>query len=336
MRVLVLWFVIGTSTAPSSRHQRRAASEASYWPPSGPLPWSRITAEHIQPSMIRAQPGSECTVLAGDHAANMPDTTIKGAIAASKSSVRQSTELPMPGRPGHLTDDQAKGLAELKKLLSEHLSAHPTTPFRRELLTDDGYLCRYLRARSFEAHKSKDLLLKSEAWRKDFKLDELYSTWNFPEQRQVKKHWSVYFHSTDRFGRPICVNHAGVKDYKALCKIVSPERLIQNFAVEVETTIKRRYPSCTKAKGSLVDCSLLILDLKDISLSQFYSMRSVIHTLLTFSQDVFPETSGRIMVINAPTAFTYIWSWAQSYLAQRTISKISFLGHDYLPKLLGA
>jgi hypothetical protein len=36
-----------------------------------------------------------------------------------------------------------------------------------------GVLCRFLRARKFDVHKAKAMLLSAEQWRKDEDVDEL-------------------------------------------------------------------------------------------------------------------------------------------------------------------
>jgi hypothetical protein len=43
---------------------------------------------------------------------------------------------------------------------------------------------------------------------------------------------------------------------------------------------------------------------------------------------------GHLIIINAPTSFTYIWAVAKHWLAQETIDKIDIVGHDYKEVLL--
>mgnify|MGYP003715931243 FL=1 len=39
---------------------------------------------------------------------------------------------------------------------------------------------------------------ESERWRKDFKVDELYRNFDYPEKEEVDKYYPQYYHKTDK------------------------------------------------------------------------------------------------------------------------------------------
>lgn len=63
-------------------------------------------------------------------------------------------------------------------------------------------------------------------------------------------------------------------------------------------------------------------------------MKSLVRSSFQISQDYYPETMGRLLVINAPTSFTAIWSVVKPWLAKETVAKIDILGNDYKKVLL--
>lgn len=51
-------------------------------------------------------------------------------------------------------------------------------------------------------------------------------------------------------------------------------------------------------------------------------------------QDRYPETMGKFYIINAPWAFSAVWSMIKPWLDEVTVSKIDILGTSYKDKLL--
>ena len=47
----------------------------------------------------------------------------------------------------------------------------------------------------------------------------------------------------------------------------------------------------------------------------------------------YPEIVHKTYIINAPTVFQLVWKACSWFLSKKTISKIEFLGNDYLGKL---
>jgi hypothetical protein len=42
---------------------------------------------------------------------------------------------------------------------------------------------------------------ESERWRKEFKVDELYRNFDYPEKEEVDKYYPQYYHKTDKVSR---------------------------------------------------------------------------------------------------------------------------------------
>lgn len=51
-------------------------------------------------------------------------------------------------------------------------------------------------------------------------------------------------------------------------------------------------------------------------------------------QDNYPENLGKMMVCNAPWAFTAVWAICKNFVDERTREKINIIGGGYKEKLL--
>lgn len=238
---------------------------------------------------------------------------------------------PAPGHPGNLTEDQQRAYAALEqalidaKLISE--TDAPDAPAHQQT-----QLLRFLRARNFDVNAAREMYVNAEKWKDSMELEKLCSDFSFNERDDVAKHgWRMYFHKTDRLGRPIFIQDLSNLDPDKVFAITSPERIIQNFAVTLEHAVRYRYLACTASQGHLVDDNFMVLNVAGLGLSTFWSMKSQLQKLLNILDDNFPELSGRVQIINAPYLFTTVWSYVKNWLPAQTAAKIDICGTDYMP-----
>lgn len=189
---------------------------------------------------------------------------------------------------------------------------------------------RFLRARSFKVPAAREMYTKAEAWKREIGLDDLCREFDFSEREVVAKHgWRMYFHKVDRLGRPIFIQDLAGLDPARVFQHTSPERIIQNFAVTLEMAVRHRYDACTRAQGHLVDDNFMVLNVQGLGLTTFWSMRQQLQQLLSILDENFPELSGRVQIINAPSLFTTIWSAIKGWLPPQTAEKINISGANY-------
>jgi hypothetical protein len=130
------------------------------------------------------------------------------------------------------------------------------------------------------------------------------------------------------------VERLGDLDVKALYSITTQERLLQRLVLEYEKFIMERLPACSEAVGHPVETSCTILDLYNVSLSNFYRVRDFVMQAASIGQDRYPECMGKFYIINAPWAFSAVWSVIKPWLDEVTVAKIEILGSSYKDKLL--
>ncbi|CAE6430455.1 unnamed protein product [Rhizoctonia solani] len=235
---------------------------------------------------------------------------------------------PLAGRVGHLTPEQEQALSQFKQELQD---AGYFVPERH----DDPTLLRFLRARKFDLAKSKEMIIACEEWRKKFGVDEIVKNFDFPEKSEVDKYYPQFYHKMDKDGRPVYIERLGSVDVKALAKITTPERQLQNLVLQYERFLHERLPACSAAAGKPIETSCTILDLKGVGLGSFYSVKDYVMQASAIGQNYYPETMGKFYIINAPYLFSTVWGFVKPWLDEVTVAKIAILGSsEYKAKLL--
>ncbi|KAH9998855.1 CRAL-TRIO domain-containing protein [Russula compacta] len=230
---------------------------------------------------------------------------------------------------------------------------------------DDHTLTRFLKARGYNASQAKQMILDCIHWRRtveDVGIEELYrriDPFDFPGREQVFESWPMGYHKvrthytfgdvphtvkislpappppqpplfsllqTDKLGRPIHIQSFGAISPKRLYQHITPQEHWCTVLVNIEALLAEVLPAASAAAGRPIRQALVIVDLKGFGLSQFWSFKSIARRFFEVSQNYFPETMGQLIIINAPTSFTAIWSVIKPWLAPRTLDKISILG----------
>jgi len=234
---------------------------------------------------------------------------------------------PLPGRLGNLTVPQQHALGKIKKEAEEEGWFVPER-------MDDATLLRFLRARRFDVPKAKAMLVSAEQWRKDEKIDELARTFEFTEKKDVDRYYPQYYHKIDKDGRPVYIERLGKLDFKALYAVTSQDRLLKRLISEYERSLVTRMPAAAREVGHPVETFCTIMDLHDVSLSNFYRVKDYVMAAAAIGQDRYPEIMGKFYIINSPWAFSAVWAIIKPWLDEVTVSKIDILGSSYKDKLL--
>jgi hypothetical protein len=226
-----------------------------------------------------------------------------------------------------ITEEQQEAL----KVFKESLIAKNAYDLERH---SDFLLHRFLRARKYDLLKAEQMFLNCEIWRRVFDVDKCVNTFAFPEKDAVFEVYPQYFHKLDKLGRTVYIEQFKNMDMNKLFKITTQERLVARHIREYEKFTRYRLAACSVKKGENVENGTTIIDLKGVPLSQFNSVRKIIQTLSDISSNYYPETMGKMFVINAPTLFTAVWSILKSMLDEHTVGKIQIIGSNYQKILL--
>ena len=194
------------------------------------------------------------------------------------------------------------------------------------------------------------MILNAEKWRVEFGVDDIVQNFDFKEKAEVDKYYPQFYHKTDRVGnysliifnvedylqdgRPLYIEQLGKLDIKALYSVTTQERQLKRLVQEYERSMLHRLPACSHTYGHPVETYCTILDLDGVSLSNFYRVKDYVMQAASIGQDRYPETMGKFYIINAPWAFSAVWTIIKPWLDEVTVKKISILGAGYREELI--
>lgn len=221
--------------------------------------------------------------------------------------------------------------AEALKLFKESIVAKGKFDETRH---NDFLLYRFLRARKYDLTKTELMFFECEDWRKNANVENIVQTYAYPEKEKVFHYYPRFYHKTDKLGRTVYVEQLKNLDVPALFQITSQDRLVTHHIREFEKFTRYRLAACSAKAGKNIEQGLSILDLKGVPLSQFNSVRKVIQAISSIASNYYPETMGKMFIINSPTIFTAVWAVLKTMLDENTVAKISILGSNYQKQLL--
>ena len=198
---------------------------------------------------------------------------------------------------------------------------------------NDYMLHRFLKARKSDVGKAMTMFLDYIEWRKESCVDEITKNYCFQEAAKVAEFYPRFYHKTDKLGRPVYFEILGKMHVDKLFSITTPERLIKGYIREYEKLLNYRFVACGLKENKHIAQGCSILDLKGVPLSQFNQVRKVVQQVSAVAQNYYPETLGKMLIINAPFLFKGIWSIVKPMLDENTVAKISVLGSNYESEL---
>lgn len=183
----------------------------------------------------------------------------------------------------------------------------------QDLDVDDTILIRFLRARENDVANAETMLRNAMEWRKDIGMDN-FLNWEFPPDYCTDLNWRYYGKLND--GAPICWMIAGRSNLKAILDRGEYDLALRWSFVMMETGQKL-----------LSECGLpglVVVDFEDLSYAQATHVPSlrILYDGLQQFEKRYPEVAKKIMIINAPWVFTFVWTFVKGVFVQKTRDKI--------------
>ncbi|XP_043195394.1 SEC14-like protein 1 isoform X2 [Amphibalanus amphitrite] len=218
---------------------------------------------------------------------------------------------------GNLTPLQESQLIQLRTMVSELVKGK--TP-------GDATLLRFLRAREFHVERAREMISASLVWRKKYQVDRILQEYQSPSV--VRDHFPGGWHHSDRDGRPLYVLRLGQMDVKGLIKSIGEEGLLKLVLHICEEGL-RLAEEATMREGRPICSWTLLADLDGLNMRHLW--RPGIKCLLRIIEIMeanYPETMGRVLIIQAPRVFPILWTLVSTFIDERTRDKFLFCDDD--------
>ena len=135
-------------------------------------------------------------------------------------------------------------------------------------------------------------------------------------------------------GRPIFLNLICDLQVDRMLSDVSDEDNERYMIKLFETFQTYRLPMSSKVKGKLIEQGMTIMNIRDVGLVFTNRILKYIKMTSKMTSNYFPETLGKMYVLNASTMFSVIWALVKPFIDEKTKAKIVVLGDDFLEKVL--
>ncbi|KAI8333430.1 CRAL-TRIO domain-containing protein, partial [Chlamydoabsidia padenii] len=92
---------------------------------------------------------------------------------------------------------------------------------------------------------------------------------------------------------------------------------------------------CSEKAGKVISRETVIFDCTGMGLHQFHMPAINLMKMMTdMDLSYYPETLGKLFLVNTPSTFVYLWKIVKTWLDAGTIDKVKILGTDYQSTLL--
>ena len=239
-----------------------------------------------------------------------------------------------------LSDEQQAALSAIQAWAIEHnvdltlLSKHALHP----ALT----LLRYLRGNKFDVDATMRHIKDNLKWRKAMKAPDVVACpdpailLDCPVNKltAIFPHWHCGY---DLELRPVLYKQYSLFDAAAIKSIVPLDRILRYHMWEQEVCM-RLCKEQSLLTGYIVETTTTIMDLKNMRLGQVTAdFLAFMRAIADVDKVQYPETLGRMIIINAPSVFPFVWRMVRIWLDPEVAAKIQVLGEEreWTPVLAG-
>ncbi|GAB5355820.1 hypothetical protein AAMO2058_000238000 [Amorphochlora amoebiformis] len=212
--------------------------------------------------------------------------------------------------------NEGECLLKLKSLLEEQ---------DKDSWGTDVTLKRFLKAREYDVEKAYKMYTNCLKWRRENEIDKIVD--NPPAKLETyKKLVASKHHGFDKLGRPIYVERVGQIHYPTLNEYLTLDDLMDIHVYHMELSAKMCAES-SKKLGKDVHQGCHIVDLAGMSMHHRHGL-AFIQRCAKVDEAYYPETMGKLYIINAPRIFGFFWGICKAWVHPNTQRKIEVISGE--------
>eukprot|EP00604_Paraphysomonas_vestita_P003525 CAMPEP_0174820060 /NCGR_PEP_ID=MMETSP1107-20130205/3624_1 /TAXON_ID=36770 /ORGANISM="Paraphysomonas vestita, Strain GFlagA" /LENGTH=254 /DNA_ID=CAMNT_0016034641 /DNA_START=59 /DNA_END=823 /DNA_ORIENTATION=- len=138
----------------------------------------------------------------------------------------------------------------------------------------------------------------------------------------------------DKEGHPVYWEQTGFisNNLNQIAAVMTLDDLLnRHIRLQELMHIRREYKS--KQLGKSIEKSVIILDLKHLSMSPSFFGIQYVQKMFQIDEKYYPERLAKLFIINTPWFFSAIYALITPFIDPITASKIRIIGSDYLDEL---
>lgn len=262
-------------------------------------------------------------------------STVESAVARVISDPQPTVLRVEPQEAPSLAEADQELVAGLRKLVVAEIDGWASDA-RAEASShcDDFTLLRFAQARPAGLDQAIEMYRDTMAWRVKVQTNRIFADLHplaasSPDHKLARQCFYGGYSGVARDGAPVFVERLGRCDLAGVGN--DPAVLDVMIAAYIQhlETIFRMTRALSAAKGELVK-GYIIVDAAGVSFGTLRHI-SVVKTIAKIGPAYFPETTRRVMIVNAPAVLTAIWSAISPLLPPHTRAKVHILGKEFGP-----
>lgn len=235
------------------------------------------------------------------------------------------------GRPGYLTEEEAKTYLRFKEIVDIRGGDFKDTIYSFGEQEGEVYaLCRWLRARKFVFTDVMTMVEEATKCQADAKKAGYYPdpdpALGCPAPIYQAQYPQVYS-GFAKNGVPLFISKTGVLNIEAVECITTVENIVKYHWYVQMHDYKRRLHAHQKTDPNFnkFEC-VIILDMANLTIGQLNSRTmAIIKEQAAIDSLCFPETMNKMFIINSPKFFTATWNIIKGWIDARTANKVEVL-----------
>lgn len=196
------------------------------------------------------------------------------------------------------------------------------------------FACRVLRARKYVVEDSLKLVAETTAWRAKMDVDTLrgkdvFDVLGCSEDELMFFYPKAYFPGVDKEGRPVYVERGGIADAAALFVLSDEDKLVNYHVYGNELEMRNLFTRASDEAGKPITTLMAVIDMGGMTMALASSVTTrYISRMVKIDSAHYPETLGKMLIINVPGFFSLAWKLITPFLDERTIRKIEIFSSE--------